>query len=152
MQCDMCGKEASLKNVKIEGVIMNVCPNCSKYGETIQKPNFQSQKYSKFNSKPKKDNFEQKESLIQNYGFIIKNKRENMGIKQEDLAKMLSEKESIIHRIESSSPNININLAKKIQRILNIKIIKDSDEEKIGITKNQEENSMTLGDLIKKKI
>ena len=157
MQCDMCGKDSVLKEVKIEGVVMNVCSACSKYGQVINKPNYNSKKYAKFNSnysKNKRNDLEQKDSLVSNYGLLIKNKREKLGMKQEDLAKMLSEKESLIHRIEASSPAIGFGLAKKIQRALKIKLIQDNTQDKATVSSVNKENdqNMTLGDLIKSKM
>lgn len=157
MQCNMCGKESLLKEVKIEGVVMNVCMACAKYGEIINKPDYSSKKYAKFNSnnfKNKKNDLDEKESLVSNYGSLIKNKREKLGMKQEDLAKMLSEKESLIHRIEASSPAIGFGLAKKIQKALNIKLIQDNSQNKSALSSNSkdEAESMTLGDLIKSKM
>ena len=35
MQCDMCGAQTQLFKVEIEGVQLNVCQSCSKFGQVI---------------------------------------------------------------------------------------------------------------------
>lgn len=61
--------------------------------------------------------------LIENYGEIIRNARIKMGISQEELAKQISEKLTIIKKIEQGSFKPPIELARKLEKFLKIKII-----------------------------
>lgn len=61
--------------------------------------------------------------LIENYGEIIRNARIKMGISQEELAKQISEKLTIIKKIEQGTFKPPIELARKIEKFLKIKII-----------------------------
>lgn len=61
--------------------------------------------------------------LIENYGEIIRNARIKMGISQEELAKQISEKLTIIKKIEQGTFKPSIELARKLEKFLKIKII-----------------------------
>ena len=37
MQCEMCGKDASLVHARVEGVDMDVCPACARFGVRVSK-------------------------------------------------------------------------------------------------------------------
>lgn len=155
----MCGREDYLRKVRVEGVEMNLCKVCSKYGEPIKKPSAkrtvsstQNSVRSKRPTRRLKDFERQDEQLKENYGLLIKKKREKEKMKQEDLAKMLSEKESLVHKIESSSIPISIKFAKKIQKILGVKIIEESHGENKVVSSKNDKEGMTLGDMIKDKL
>lgn len=166
MQCEICGViRDSMKEVLIEGVKMKVCEKCENLGTPVNRNQSRYQSFSsnKKNSGNSNDNnnsnnernssnyIEEEDLLKSNYGALIKSKREELGIKQEDLAKMISEKESLIHKMESSNIIINMAIARKIERILKIKIIEKGDSSSLEKVKYVD-NSMTLGDLIKQKI
>lgn len=61
--------------------------------------------------------------LIENYGEIIRKARMKMGISQEELAKQISEKLTIIKKIEQGTFKPSIELARKLEKFLKIKII-----------------------------
>ena len=88
--------------------------------------------------------------VVSNYGSLIKNAREKMGLKQEELAKKLNEKESIIQKIETANFKPGMKLAKKLERFFGIKLIEEVEVEKVKIKKESSE-SFTLGHFIKKK-
>ena len=146
MLCNMCGKEGRLSKTSIEGTTLNVCPDCAKYGTKVNE--FKDLAYPKskkfIEEGPKSINI-----VLPNFASIIKSKRESLGLTQEQLAKRLNEKESLIQSIEKGrSPNINF--AKKIERNLNISLIKEytesHEEIKVDTTK------ATIGNMIKFKV
>ena len=53
----------------------------------------------------------------------IRNKRDELGLKQEDFAKMLNEKESIIHKLETGEFKPSLKLAKKLEKKFGLKLI-----------------------------
>lgn len=148
MECEICGKKEKLLKTKIEGTILNVCKTCSKYGSGIQ--NISEKKYHKkikYNS-ANEDSLE--ESIVSNYNIIVKNKREKLNLKQEDLAKQINEKISVIQHIENKKLEPSLKLSKKLERFLNIKLIeKFKSNYKINTEHNDE--VLTLGDIIKYK-
>ena len=69
-------------------------------------------------------------------------------MKQEELAKRLNEKESLMHKIESNSITPSISLARKLEKALGIKIVqvyREDEKRKV----NLKDESLTIGDLIK---
>lgn len=151
VHCDMCGKEAPLSKTKIEGTIMNVCSQCSKYGERVQ-----STKGKRFaNSRgyhAKKEKVEPEKFIVQDYAQKIKSAREQRKLKPEDLAKKINEKESLLLKVEAGHMKPNFPLAKKIEKFFNIKLIetfKESDSI-IENTSSEKTTGLTMGDILKK--
>lgn len=157
--CDMCGKkiEKGIK-AKIEGTEMSVCSDCSKYGEIIggnTHNNFNNSNKSFNNTFKKKvirDEIE--EDIVSGYGLIVKNAREKMNLKQDELAKKINEKISLIHQIESEHLKPRLVTAKKLEKFFGIKLIHTISNTNYSIqNKNEEEREgeeLTFGDLIKK--
>ena len=149
MNCEMCGSEGESFKAIVEGSEMNVCKNCSKFGKIIQKPKtnikFKSKHFKKKQEKP-----ENIFLIVDNYAELIKRSREKMKLKQEEVAKKIAEKESLIHSIESGKHEPNINLARKLERFFNINLVEEHKEEQKNIGKSNS-SGLTIGDLIKKK-
>lgn len=153
MGCDMCGVEDQLFKTEVEGSILNVCEQCGKYGKVISR--IKTEEEIKHEEKrrirfEKEKKEEPVEMVVENYASLIKNSREKMNLKQEDLAKKINEKESLIHHIESGKTEPSIKLAKKLERFLRIKLI---EFEILDFTPEKHESSagLTIGDLIKVK-
>ena len=89
------------------------------------------------------------EVIVKDYSSRIKKAREKKELKQEDLAKQIAEKESVIHQLESSKLKPNFRLAKKLEVFLNINLI-DSLNKNIEQKKdiNFQDNALTIGDII----
>ena len=121
--CDLCGKPSQLIDAIIEGSMVSVCEECSKFGKVIQVKKPQTYFYEK----PKKRLIIKKPEIIEivnnNYAQLIKQARESLNLKQKKLAKMLGIKESLLHKIESSHIKPSLQLAKKFQTFFKIKLI-----------------------------
>lgn len=165
MQCEMCGKTVtSVKTITTEGTELQVCDACSKFGkikkiprtidniqevkDTIKQANYQKKQYKNYY---KSVDIDAEINLVQDYKEKIKNKRENLNLKQEDLAKKLNIKENIVHRIETGHLEPNINLIKKLESFLNIKLIDNSEKEKISLSHEKTE-ATTIGNSIQIKV
>ena len=148
MQCNLCDNES--KDIAlIEGVELSVCEDCTKFGNVIRTISKEVKEKPKKNVKVEKE----KETIYlisNNYGNIIKKERENLNFTQKEFANKLSEKESLIHNIESERFEPSIELARKFERFLNITLIERYKEEEF---KKEEKDlgELTLGDIIKKK-
>ena len=90
------------------------------------------------------------DSIVSNYPEIIRGKREQLGLKQEEFAKKISEKVSIVHHLEIGKLEPSIELAKKLEKLLRIRLVETIEVEKEEI-KQEEGEVMTIGDLIKEK-
>ena len=147
MQCDICGKEKMLYRVKVERTVMNVCGECKKFGAEITIP-VHSKKFSEEN-KSFLDTGEL-ETIMHDYAKRIKDARESMKLKQEDFAKKINEKESLIHQIETGHFEPSIGLARKLEKFLGIKLIEAVKADNIDKKVKNEDDILTLGHLLKK--
>lgn len=91
--------------------------------------------------------------LVENYGRLIKEARESLGLTQEHLAKKLGIKLSYFRKIEGGLIPPSNDLARKIERILNIKLlykVEEISEEDMLLDEEGVEEGFTLGDLLRR--
>ena len=142
----MCGSIGKLYKTIVEDAQLNVCHECSKLGKVIgviKQDNIKIEVPRNEYSQP-----ETMQIIVNDYAEKIKRKRESLGLKQEDFAKKINEKESLIQKIESGHFEPSIVLAKKIGNFLKIKLIEDYQEEQEKQTKTKT-GPFTIGDFIK---
>ena len=142
----MCGSIGKLYKTIVEDAQLNVCHECSKLGkviDVIHQDNMKMEVQRNEYSTP-----ETMQIIVTDYAEKIKRKRESLGLKQEDFAKKINEKESLIQKIESGHFEPPIVLAKKIGNFLKIKLIEDYREERGKQTKTKT-GPFTIGDFIK---
>lgn len=147
----MCGKNGILIKVLIESSEMQVCAGCAKFGKIITEKRFSRPAFKKkgFQKNSRKENLD---VVIANYGVLVKNAREKLQLTQEQLAKRLTEKESILQKLESESFKPSLKLARKLERFLKIKLVENlGDEPKADFKTQTHSAGFTLGDFIKKK-
>lgn len=142
----MCGARGDLFLTMVEGTELNLCASCSKFGKVIKRTNAQPLQL-KTKTKIVQQEEEIVESIVEDYSERIKNAREKLGLKQKELAMKLSEKESLIHRIESHHIEPAIVLAKKLEKFLHITLVEEVKETKENIVKKKTD-TLTLGDLV----
>ncbi len=152
MQCDMCGKETRLIPALVEGSEMEVCEVCVRFGKSVprlQKIEIVPKLVPKSTSKPPQRNNSPQYYLavVDNYADLIRQKRDSLGFKQEDLAKLINEKSSLLQKVESNHFKPNIPLARKLESFLNIKLIEQKEEEDIKLD-SRKSDGMTIGDII----
>jgi putative transcription factor len=143
----MCGKDEPTTLALVEGVELRVCEKCASFGKPVKR-----QAQRRESSMPLKKAVPEKEiiqTIREDYSNLIRSKREKMGLTQKDFSKFLSEKESIIHKIESGMYAPPIELARKIEKQLGISLVEEK-EVPIEHTKLKKE-SFTIGDIIKVK-
>ena len=143
--CDLCGKDSELFKARIEGSLVDACERCSRFGEVLWKleeikPEIKSRKIEE----------EDSESIIENYDKIIRKERERRGLKQDELALKLNERESLIRKIENKEIMPSLRIAKKLETFFDVKLIENISNNKFEI-KRTEARSFTLGDVIKQK-
>lgn len=150
INCDLCGKSAeNLSRAIIEGVELEVCSDCSKFGKVIahvKRPSAKEQA-KLLRKETQQDSEEKIELIVEGYSDLIKKRREAMGLTQKDFALKINEKESTIHHIETGSFEPPLNLAKKLERFLGLKLV-EQHEEKHSPMKRGREMGFTLGDFI----
>lgn len=155
MECETCGKYIKQgKKVKLEGSIVTTCNECATYGEVIEDVVIQRKEKLQRSENEIDEVFDiesHDEEIIENFGNVIKNARERANMKQEDLAKKINQPKSLIQRIEIGKFKPSIGLAKKLEKILNVKLVenyKEEKESKIAKTTEEKDREITLGDLV----
>jgi putative transcription factor len=143
--CDLCGKETSLSRVDVEGTELMVCGGCSSFGKVLDTPRQAGQFKRKKVQLPTE--LEQTEGIITGFAQLIKSGRERLGLKQEDFARKINEKASVLHKVETGSIEPPINLARKLERALNIRLI-TAIEVDVHKKERKASGGMTVGDLI----
>ncbi|MCP3682731.1 MAG: TIGR00270 family protein [bacterium] len=147
MICEMCGAEADVKAI-VEDTELTVCESCSKFGKItgkVKKPEEIKEEQRAVFRRPEKEIIQ---VIVEDYAERIRSKREKLGLKQKDFAKSISEKESLIHKMETGSFEPDLDLARKLERFLRISLVEQHEEtlEK-GTTTTDE--GLTLGDFVK---
>ncbi|MBT3865852.1 TIGR00270 family protein [Candidatus Woesearchaeota archaeon] len=149
--CEMCGVGSSkLSDAIIEGTLMKVCKKCGGFGDVIGvEP--RSIRYEKPIQKVPRQIFVEDSVLfvIEGAGKIVKDAREKRDLKQSQFASMIGIKESMIHKIETSMMKPDLSTAKKIEKILDVKIVDGYDDPEKGVELNLNDGDLTVGDLIK---
>ncbi len=149
MDCDMCGKNCVLFKTQIEGSIINLCEKCAKFGKIIpEKKNKEIKKEINKEIRTEETTEEPISGIIPDYGIRIKEKREQLKLSQEDFAKKINEKISLLHKIETNQFEPNIGLAMKIEKFLHISLIEQKESELNQLIKQKSER-FTVGDFIK---
>lgn len=141
--CEICSSDEEKYISVIEGAEMRVCERCKTLGkikkvivvETLNKQN--KAKQIQLSQKRKEVLEESDEIVIKDFANIIKREREKRGMKQKEFANLLNIKESIIHNIESARFIPQIDVVKKLEKILNIKLIEKESEGKITYSQNK---------------
>lgn len=146
----MCGKEGEVVDAIVEGAVVQVCLSCSKHGSVIaiNQPvvDKKIEQQREIEEKP-----EYVAVVISDFANRIKFGRERKGLKQEDLAQALAEKESVIHQLETGKLKPSFKLAKKLSVFLNIDLIETVEaSSKIEKKVDFKGSAVTIGDLLKK--
>ncbi len=147
MNCDLCGKEAELVRAQIEGSELTVCLKCARHGKTVGKV-IPPRAQQKAEVRPQSQM--PLHAISHDFARLIKHAREKLNLKQEELAKAISEKESLIHKLETGSVVPSPALAKKLESFLKIKLIEEYHEESDSMQKSKSAE-LTMGDFIKAK-
>jgi len=132
---------------------MNVCADCARFGKVVARkaaPKKEEMKAVAQRQRRIEKAPEIVESVIPEFYKKIRQKREQMGLKQEDFSKMLSIKESMLHKMEIGEFIPAIALAKRIEHILEIKIVEQVEEKpEHAAALRKADEAMTIGDMVK---
>jgi len=143
--CEMCGKSAELVDADVEGVTLKVCSGCSKYGNV--RKNASSSFYHNKNFSARK---EQEYKIVDNCAQLIRAAREKSGLSQEDFAKFLNEKESIVAKWEGAAFKPFLDAARRLEKKIGIVlVVKDEASSEVKVEQKRKAEELTLGDFIK---
>ena len=139
MACALCDSKKATRQARIEGVILRVCDECIKFGEEVAKVEYRPIK------KQVRMPQEMEETAVENFSDIIRKQRQKNNLTQEQLAKKLKEKHSIIKRIEEGwKPPLSV--LRKLEKFFNVKLLETAIAGKITTKKSGKK--LTLGDIV----
>ena len=154
--CDMCGKEGRLVKAKVESTVLDLCEQCVRFGEVITRPDIISKNIpSPMQPRQRPKRKEVLLMVVPDYAEKIGQARKKMGLKQEEFAKRLNEKCSIMQKIESGQFKPSIDTARKFERQLKVPLVEQYDEKgeiPLGNAgQKKKDDGFMLGDFIKDK-
>ncbi|MGM0591501.1 MAG: multiprotein bridging factor aMBF1 [Halobacteriota archaeon] len=171
-QCEMCGAERpSLTTTKVEGAELQLCDDCKQFGTEVRtesksqtstkystSASSSSSKPSRASSSPssgstkrrRRDMFDDMDEIATDYDSRIREARERAGLSQEDLAKQLNEKASLIRKLERGDMLPSDAIQKKLERKLDISLTEGGSAEDTDWSGGAS-TTTTLGDVVKRK-
>jgi putative transcription factor len=172
VQCEMCGAEtANPKTVKIEGAELQVCDSCAEFGTevTTESTSSTSTKYSTSSSsgdsssssstqsggssggRRRRDMFDEMDEVVADYDQRIRTAREGEGLTQEELAQQISEKASLIRKLEQGDMLPSDDVQRKLEKKLDITLTESAGGDDEEWESGGEDQGLTLGDMVKRK-
>lgn len=120
MECELCGRPDAAARAEIEGILLNVCDSCARLGKRldVQPVVLEREKKSIEVNVP---------SINPDFARIVKDARKKTGLNLEDLGKRISEKTSVLERVERGMRPTDM-LAKKLEKALKIKLLGYEEE------------------------
>lgn len=138
-ECEICGKEA-VKRAEIDGATVNVCGECASYGKVLPEP--VRRKIKQDQAMPDSSRY-----VDPDYPKLVKEAREKKEMKIEELARHINEKESVISRLETGHLSPPLNLARKLENFLEIKLILEYEDKPISRS-DKVDSGLTIGDVV----
>jgi len=157
VKCELCGAEirGAVYRIVLEGAELFVCSRCAR-GRTVVAVLNLSQSSGTRAARRAIAVRRQRASeadeyvVVEGYGEVVRKAREKMGLTREALAAMVGEKESTIRRIEAEQLEPTLQLARKLEKVLKVKLLERVSE---GLTSFEDVSedyhgySLTLGDV-----
>jgi putative transcription factor len=153
LNCELCGSNirGEVQVINMDGGVFRVCKGCSKFGTAARVPKpaarpqqavggsgFGSRVASSVSVRPRSppspsapSNYYGDEDMMlrEDYSKAIKNARELLGIKQDELGMKINEKPSVISHLEAGSIKPTDALARKLEHFLKIQLFVPEEDE-----------------------
>jgi len=158
----MCGKEVRTKLMMVEGAPLNVCEGCQKFA--VGKEEMVKTETGRVIATPIAERLEMRgrrmgnrdiysqsgeKVLVDDYGARVRDRRRQMSLNQEELAKKIKEKKSVIVNVENQDIRPSDKLVSMLERTLGISLKETVEEVDTSGSKEAFKTGMTLGDFIK---
>lgn len=140
----MCGRQESLVTAEVESVEMKVCQNCASFGTVRRRADAVHIPQKKMHTDPAL-------RVNHNYAAILRQARERKGLSQEDFAKSLQERESVVAKWEQGKMQPSVDIARRLEKMLGVSLVVEDIEQSFEKEKSGGTDGFTLGDFIKKR-
>jgi putative transcription factor len=148
-ECELCGAPTkSVYVVNVEDVELRVCAKCAEGKKVIKTQSYGSNVVRKPSSRPRR---EEDQPLVENYGKVMHDARDRMQLPLKVLAEMLNEKETLLARVEQQSTLPTIELTKKLEKALSIRLIDSNSDTDTDTSSGSRKSGATLGEFVNKK-
>jgi putative transcription factor len=145
MLCEMCGQDVPATTaVRVESSVLQLCPNCSKFGVAVAPPVLPAgsapppssaspgaaRPYARAGRRvEERDLYTElpEMELAPDWGKRIRVAREALAWTPEDLGKKLNEKKSVILKLEAGSFRPPDGTIRKVERLLRIRLRADPE-------------------------
>ncbi len=181
VQCEMCGTEtASANRVKIEGAELDVCDECTDFGTEVKTDSGTSSTSTKYSTSSsgssssggssgsgrsggsstgssssgggrRRDMYDEMDEIAPDYDERIRSARESAGLTQEELAKQLNEKASLIRKVERGDTLPSDEIQQKLERNLDISLTTSAGSDDTEWESENSSGGYTLGDVVERK-
>ena len=163
LRCEVCGRKIreNPNRVVIEGAKLTVCTECAKHGKTtweeppkpkqapFQRQVFPTQGPIQIKKKVIQANVDTSQEIVEGYDEKIRQAREKLGLSHEDLGRKISEKASVLRKIETRKITPDNLLVSKLEHTLRIKLLVPVADEKVQqTTPKSASRELTLGDVM----
>jgi putative transcription factor len=153
MQCEICGAEipGTPNRIVIDRSTLDVCKSCARFGKAEDKwtpvPRKVVPVERAFTVKrpQSRDQFKDMVEIVPEYGRVIREARERLGLTPDELASTIKEKAALIKKIERQELVPEDRVRKKLEKELNIKLTDQATEEKVKYHGGAK--GLTLGDI-----
>jgi len=157
--CELCGKDVTfLRKVTIEGVQLEVCPECAKFGieskkeapkEDTPMPIVAQRLESRERRGKPKDVYDagSQDELADDLGKRIRDARSKRGMTHKELAIKINEKATVLSKVETGEMRPDDKLVRKLEKELGIKLKEKVPETLAG--KESKSGSLSLADHIR---
>ena len=131
-ECEICGAKirGHVHYIQIGASKLRVCEACARYGTAVMEPESEKSSFgfrssSTMSARRRRMDLcqmdiaiEEQEPVMDDYGRRVKEAREKAGLKQEELARMINEKHSLLRKIENETITPTEEVRMKIERAL----------------------------------
>jgi len=164
LNCDICGREIGGQafRIEVEGAKMLVCHVCQRLGKPYEEehappshPQYQPRSPAvphvptpMGKRKVELPREMAQVDLVDDVAQRVRAYRVKLGVTQEDLAKRVKEKLSVIQKIETGKMIPDIRLCRELEHELKVKLLVPSTETE-DVPKSPPPSEVTLGDIIK---
>lgn len=140
--CELCGAQKPLVRATVEGVALQVCAPCGKYGNVHASPRQLQARTIVLREEPE-------EFVVPEYSHLLRQAREKRKMSQQQFAQFLQERESMVAKWEGGMLQPDISLARRLERQLHLKLVQQGHSGSGSLVQGKSSGIMTLGDALK---
>ncbi|MEW6721671.1 MAG: multiprotein-bridging factor 1 family protein [Candidatus Micrarchaeota archaeon] len=145
LYCDICGKGPVRAQILVEGAKMLACGSCMRSGKVL----FRFEEGSPASPPPSVSVMEAGEEIIEGYGRRISGARDRLKLPLSVVAERVREKESYLNAVEHERLMPTLEVARKLEKELGIKLIEKVQATAGGAsTSPRSFSEPTLGDMV----